>query len=345
MERQPFAKNLEERFKGFLNSRAKSQNLDEMDVPEEHQNLKRADYLLNGKIIVELKSLQSDPSHKIEKILEPHREREEFPLDDGPLKDILKKLPDGDAINTEIFFSVTKSVQQCFEKADKQIRDTKIIIDKPNATGVLALLNERISVLEPKVIAYIARYMMDKKSKDGSYRYKNIHFVYFISEAHFQKLGYDGIGTPLMIIDGPNAKKHLSAIKQFERYNEEWGKYNNVPLFYTEGSAEERVANDFQAFGNPKTKDDINQIRHHKLWRREYRDNPYLRNLSEEDFIIHGRNVINRLAPHLLKGFPIYAPEEKQRWMIAWTHFLEEAQMRGLSIEELKSSLDKVTAS
>jgi len=174
--KKPKVEKLENRFNDFMKSRVESQDIDEMEIPEKFRELKRADYLINGDIIVELKSLENDPSSKVEKKLAPHRDRDEFPTYfwDAPIGEVLKHLPDGDKISKEVFFAITKSLQHNFEKADAQIRDTKTIINNPNATGVITILNENIEILEPKTIAYIAKYMMGKKNKGGSYRYKNI---------------------------------------------------------------------------------------------------------------------------------------------------------------------------
>jgi hypothetical protein len=48
MKKPQYDKGQEERFKDFLSSRTGSQDIDEMDIPKEHQKLKRADYVLTS---------------------------------------------------------------------------------------------------------------------------------------------------------------------------------------------------------------------------------------------------------------------------------------------------------
>ncbi len=253
MKKPQYNRSLKERFNEFLCTRIGSVNLDEVDIGERYSNLKRADYILSNNIIVELKSLESDPSYKIEKKLSRHRDRKDFPFVFGevPLHDILKLLPDGEEISKDIYFSVTKSLQNAFENADDQINDTKTIIDNSNATGVLAILNENIDVLEPKLIAYIAQYMMNKRKEDGSIRYNNVHFSYLISEAHYEKIGQE-VATPIIIIHGPKTTDHPKAIEQFVQYNKEWAKYNNSPLFESDNSVEDRMEHAYEAFKTTK---------------------------------------------------------------------------------------------
>lgn len=302
MEREPMekikpqhSKSLEKRFEDFLDSRVEARNIDEMNIPPEFQHMKKADYLLNGNIVVEIKSLKDDPSYKIEERLAPHREREEFPVFywDAPIQEVLKNLPDGDKINEKIFFSITKSLQHCFERSDDQISDTKTIIDENNASGVVVLLNESIEILEPKTIAYIARYMMNKRNKDGSLRYQNIHYAYLVSEAHFYNVHDELISMPIILIDGPLADQHPDAAERFEQYNYEWAAFNNVPLLKYSGEPQKLLADAFHAFGNEE-KGDFNEMQRHELWRKQYRDYPYLKELSEADFIKYGEKVIEK---------------------------------------------------
>ena len=337
-------KSLENRFMDFLSSRIEVQNIDGMEIPIQHKNSKKADYIINGNIVVEVKSLEEDPSYKVDKKLDPHRDRTDFPLFywNAELDDILKHLPDGKEIREKIFFSITKSLQKAIEKADDQIEATKTILDEPKACGALVLLNEAVQVLEPKVVAYVVRYMLNKKNKNNVYRYRNINFAYFISEAHSFKINENLNGDVLLIIEGPTAKFHPIAIEKFESLNMEWAQYNDAPLYEVEGDIP-----DFSKLpitGKTKTtqKQNEDQMARHELWRKQYKEKPYLRDLNEEFFIKYGEKVIIELAPHFLKGHPKKEEAETLKLMIMWTHFLEEAEYRKFDMKKLNNDFSNL---
>ena len=66
---------LNDRFKTFLTQLPFAEAIDGLDLPSEFFDSKRADFLVdNRKAIIELKSLESDPEHKIH-AEEPSRQR------------------------------------------------------------------------------------------------------------------------------------------------------------------------------------------------------------------------------------------------------------------------------
>lgn len=73
-------KKLDTRFKEFLDTFAGIENIDNLNLTQQQKDESKADYFAeNRQLIIELKSLETDTEHKIEKILEPHRSRPEFP--------------------------------------------------------------------------------------------------------------------------------------------------------------------------------------------------------------------------------------------------------------------------
>jgi len=93
----------------------------------EQRKAKKGDYLFACRSIIgELKALYDDTSSKMEAILEPHRERPEWPLfySEQQLHTVLKHLPDGEEIQRKIFDAITASIEGVIEKANRQIRST-----------------------------------------------------------------------------------------------------------------------------------------------------------------------------------------------------------------------------
>ena len=102
---------LESRFLRFLATLQDAESLDELLGDPKFDGQRRADYLLFGRrVILELKSLETDTSHKVESEMDKHRDREDFPLFYGTvdLQAVLKHLPDGKEINDRIFYKTTR---------------------------------------------------------------------------------------------------------------------------------------------------------------------------------------------------------------------------------------------
>ncbi|MBO1017969.1 hypothetical protein IPU70_30740 [Achromobacter sp. SD115] len=72
---------LEDRFARFIESLPNAKNIDRLELPKDPSNTRKADFLLgNREVIVEMKFLTIDPSHKIDATADKHRDREDFPV-------------------------------------------------------------------------------------------------------------------------------------------------------------------------------------------------------------------------------------------------------------------------
>jgi hypothetical protein len=96
---------LEERFKLSLSRLENAEDIDALGLKTDKKGNRIADYLLFGReAILELKTLVEDAEHKVEATLDPHRNREDFPVFYGKveLDKILAYLPDGKDINEQV---------------------------------------------------------------------------------------------------------------------------------------------------------------------------------------------------------------------------------------------------
>jgi hypothetical protein len=67
---------LNERFKAFIAQSPSAEVIDKLALPSEFDESKRADFLIeNRKAVIELKSLEVDPVHKVHRELEKHKSR------------------------------------------------------------------------------------------------------------------------------------------------------------------------------------------------------------------------------------------------------------------------------
>ena len=195
---------LEDRFQAFLDQLDDAESIDDSLSDTELSHGMRADFLLDQRrIVLEVKSLEADPEYKIKKRLAPHQERQEFPIFfwKADLNEILPYLPDGEEIRRQIFHAVMRAVQGALEKADDQIEATKTALHLEHACGVVAILNEEIGILAPDLVTAKASEML-LKTRDNNIRYKEIAYVWIISESHIL-VGKDGAEhLPVIFLEG-----------------------------------------------------------------------------------------------------------------------------------------------
>lgn len=178
------------------------------------------------RIVLELKSLEADPEYKVEERLAPHRKRTKFPVFywDADLNELLSHLPDGQDIRREISNAVTRSVQGALEKADDQIEATKRALGLERSCGAVVILNERVGILAPELVTAKASQML-LKTRDGAFRYKNIAYVWIVSESHRLTTTERTEHLPLILLEGPTADAHSEAAKYLDSLQLKWAQF------------------------------------------------------------------------------------------------------------------------
>lgn len=329
------ASSIKERFKAFISQLPSAEVIDDLDLPSEFDDEKRADFLIeNRRTIIELKTLESDPEYKVHNELNNHKERDEYPLFYGELElnKVLKHLPDGTEINKKIFYKISRSVEKAFRKADKQIGATKEILGCENSFGLLVFLNEDIEVLSPETIAYRVSELLAKTESNGQVHYKNITSVWFILENYTLKTKGGSKLLPSIMIDGPGAVDQNEFSQVLDKLQRMWASFNNVPIV----TADIKKIDDTKFIPISKLEAEHQRaLPRHELWRKHYRKSPYLRTLSDEDVLKHGSRLVGFMTPHFIKGGHKIPFDKMTQFMEGWTHFLEEIKFRGLDLKQM----------
>lgn len=335
-------KSLDQRFKEFLSTLSEVENIDNLNMTQQQKDSSKADYFAeNRELVIELKSLETDTEHKIEKILEPHRSRPEFPdfYGEWQVSKILKYLPDGDEINKQVIEAITSRLEKIYKKANRQIRSTKANFNLPNAQGLLILLNEKIDVLAPNVIFYRLVRMSNKKHPDKSFQFPEIHYILLISEAHFSPAPNSSMG--FLILHQPINNIEVFKYERFlANLTRKWAEFNNTPLF-DGGELNSMKEIDISSVAQYK-KDNEKLIPRHESWRRYYRKNPYFRSYDEEKM----KWMFGIIMTNLANGFSKMAtPKQKERnhfWIETFTHFIEEVNSRGVDMKVFSEMSQKL---
>lgn len=332
-------KTLEDKFTAFGKSLPGAEFINDMNLTAEQKNSEKADFLFDDRrIICEVKSLKADMGNKVEKILEPHQRRPEWPIIFGSvgIDEVLKRLPDGELINRQIYDAVTTSIKELVRKANRQIRKTKDVFGLHAAGGLLVLLNDYVEILTPDIIAYKVSELYGKKTPERSLQFPEVNFTWVINEAHFTQLTHKLQGLPSLVLPNGGVPDAADVSGYVDSLHPRWAEYNNVPLIKMDWDAIPNVR--FESVAQERRRDESNW-RYQELWRNEYRREPNLRNLTTEEFLRYGERFIEYILPGYSEDTTLYQKGRKQRSMRYFTHFLEEMNFRRIRMSELPSDL------
>lgn len=142
----------------------------------------RADYLLdNSLFIIELKSIDTDPTpnvqQKINKMLETDEWLRRNFWGTVHIEELISKHPNAYKFRRELMDVAYRNIKQLIRSADKQIASTKQCLNLNESIGGLVILNDNIKVLEADTTADAIEYSIVKSN------YKNVEFVIYIYEA------------------------------------------------------------------------------------------------------------------------------------------------------------------
>jgi hypothetical protein len=228
-------KSLRERFEDFISTLDGYENIDDLMKERDPSGKQRADYLLADRsIIVEQKTLETDPAQKPQRYVENLVERGKL-IFWGTLSTdaIFRQMPDGQRYKYEMFQKLTKVLADVVAKADKQTRETREIFDIPDALGVLVILNENARTLIPDTIRFGLEVAFSKKHADGQLRYVNNTGVIVISELHTVNESAGTRLVPLMNFTHSAA----TDVDQFMAFRDtlftRWAAFNQAPLIPT----------------------------------------------------------------------------------------------------------------
>lgn len=330
-------KNLEGRIKVFLSDWEEAESIDDLDLSEQQQKRKKADYFFRGRTIIgELKALYEDTASKIEHILAPYRESSEWPLLFGEqsLENLLQHLSNATEIRGEIFDSITSSIEGAVENANRQIRTTKETFGLPDAGGLLIILNDAVDILAPDLIVYRVRKSLNKRTPEGRLRFPHVSAVVVIGGAHYSPMKAKFQGIPIVTI--PTTAPEADRVADFiSVMNTKWSEYDRRPLFSIEAA-------EFSKLTFRSVRHEINErsaFTQQDYWNAMYRRAPYLRSLDEEPLLDFGVKAFEDVSVRLLKGAPKIPDDEMERIIIKWSNFLDEANHRGTDMKRFVAKL------
>lgn len=322
---------LEERFHAFMKAIG-AVSIDDLTRGTAIDREKKADYLSADKrVVIEVKTLKTDSSPKVDREIDRHRDREEFPViyGDVPVDKLLRHLPDGKEINARIFRNVTRSVEDALLSAEHQIGSTRRILRLVDGPGLLVLLNDGVDILDPHIVTYKLTELFNKHRR----REGRVDYVWMLFESHVTAVDK---AHPCVVLEGPTADEHACFDPHMDNLQKGWARFNNAPL--VRSNVTRIVDLPFESVRPPQ---DPVLLKCYERWQRAYRARPYLRHLSDEALLERGARALEALAPYFLKGGPRVPIKQLEPKMVAWSDFLTESGHRGVDLRRMKSDLGR----
>lgn len=318
----------------FAASLPDAEVVDFVPMTEVQKREKKADLFLDGrKIVAEVKSLESDVSPKVERILEPFRQSPHYPVYFGswPIEEVLARLPNGKDIKRQIYESVTAGVEKIVGDANRQIRATKRSFYLPSARGLLIILNEDIEILDPRFIAHRVGKTLMKRTAAGAPRFDEIEAVWIFGETHRVAVTENAAAVPCLLMPHPLLSDE-AVLNVALRLQKPWAEYCGVPLIEMPTATLESL--DLQA---APSKDKLRTIA--DRWRDDYAVTPYLESLTDTELIEYGARVTLELA--LVQQSPRVTRNAMLRGTRRWADLNEELNRRHVDIRLVRQLADE----
>jgi hypothetical protein len=126
---------------------------------------------------------------------------------------------------TEWMSLIERSLQDRFvDHANKQIKETKKLLNTSEAKGVIFITSDGNNSLQPYDIIFFLKRTLEKKKKDRSPLYSNIHGIVYFS---WSTPGYHrDIPAPILFWIGVPRDSSDSRVKEFmDRLESHWFKF------------------------------------------------------------------------------------------------------------------------
>lgn len=317
---------LEERFEKFMLSLPSVEGIDLIELKESDRKQKKADYLAMGRqIVIEQKCINQDQASKIQEEVEKFSDADEYPIFYGKrdLNSVIDKLPNKEDIKRTIYSKSTRLLESYLIQANKQIESTVNIFGLSSICGVLVVLNDKVKVLSPEIVASRIQQRL-KETKNGNPRFPQIDYVIFISETH----NVEGIPI-IVVLEGANASENSSAISEYIDYLiHSWGHFNggNCAKFADSKTCFEKIKENEDPIPDKLTR---SEARIH--W---YRNNRYMEGWTDRQVAMGAAKLIDNIQPFVMKGGPSLPANELDELMMQFGDFIEESNLRGLDIRE-----------
>lgn len=272
-----------------------------------------------------MKTLEGAPSERTNNFVDTLRDREDFPTFFGavPLEAAFKNMSEPEKLRRAAMDRLGRAIVTHMKKANDQLHRHSIDYPRRCCLKLLVLINEDHPEYDPRTVAWIAQRELGRESSAGL-RYSDMDAVLYFTERHGQAI--DGrVAFPITAIHGPLVDQQPWKEQVLQFVVTTWAAWHGRPLHM--------IADDDDA--------DFATIEHvpdrmprHQQWRLQYRRQPYLKHLSDEQLRDEFDEVMLVTTLWGIKGSPIKLDMASS--MVAmerFTHIQIEMHERAIPME------------
>jgi hypothetical protein len=197
-----------------------------------------ADFLLNREsVCAELKCLDKDMLEKLQEFATELIETRNVDIYGRiPFEKIIEDQPDRGKLNRRAIYKVAQRVETDFRDANKQLRNTKKVLQIDNAHGLLIFANTQNQPLDPRLAASFLSWLFNRRKPDGQPVCSSIDAVLYLTQIH--DVGdLDGVRLQPAITLFRDERPDYEPLKDYlMALLEDWAAFNRIPIFMAEQS-------------------------------------------------------------------------------------------------------------
>lgn len=297
-------------------------SLDDSDNSEQL----RPDYIcLRGLVVIELKTLEDDGEERVENLVEQLRRRPDWPifLGSAPMDAFIKNTDDPDGIGKQVLERVGRGITRPMQKANRQLEAHEKDHPRKRLVKILILVNEDHEAYDPHTVSYVLWHAVRRRDNDGSPRFAHVDAIIYFTERH-ATIVENLLTFPLTVVEGSGIYYAPWKSDVVEFIQRAWIRHCGYPDL----SVEEPQASDFT------TIDHIPEhAPRHERWRTDYRRNPYLQPLTNDQLRDQFDEIMLVNTLSFLKDPPVIIPKEQTTaGMERFTHMMLEMANRAIPI-------------
>lgn len=321
VERKMRKRSLEKDFFEFLVTKLGAVSLDEDGDKET-----RPDFQLPDGTLVEIKLLETPPSEKLNKHLEPLRNTEKFPFFAGTAD--LKNFKDHPAYEEnkrELKNKLTRTIRRAFSKANFQHKNY-CTAHNIEPSRITVFLNDDINEYSHSVVMQAIHSEIESSKQTSRTPIKETDAVLFISEAHFVQIAAPPYAAYQVSVIDLLKKKH--AVAKTREIAQEWCKLSlgeDLCVYKGRLSGENNFVNVLPQ-----------KISESDSWYLEYNRNPYLQSYSRPALAI----LYTKLLMLQFLGMSPDSPKEISKDLVSESfrilaHYISELNARGIELHKI----------
>lgn len=310
------------RVEGFIVETLHGQSLDDPDNSEQL----RPDYTcLRGLVAIELKSLEDDGEERVENLIKELRQRPDWPifLGSAPMDAFIKNTDDPDGIGKQVLERVGRGINRPLQKANRQLEAYANDHPRKSLVKILMLVNEDHEAYDPHTVSYVLWHAVRRRDNDGSPRFAHVDAIIYFTERH-ATIVENLVTFPLTVVEGNGIYYAPWKSDVLDLIQRAWVRHCGYPDL----SVEEPQASDFSTIDHIPE-----QAPRHERWRTDYRRNPYLQLLTNDQLRDRFDEIMLVNTLSFLKDPPVVVPKEQTTVsMERFTHMMVEMANRAIPI-------------